>query len=395
MKLSWIICIVLIILSAIFASYFGGNISYALFYLTIFTPIISFLYTVYVYCRFKLYQSIGNRVVVKDDWTLYSFVVANEDYVTFRNVKVNFLKDKSIIEAAKQVTEYSLLPNESERMETKLKCHYRGEYYVGVDSVEVTDFLYLFTIKYPILTKLKAIVLPRVIQLEHLGIAPPQMDVKSLIQHNNSSEEELDTDMRKYVLGDSRKRIHWKASAKQRELFSRKYNYKPKTEIILFMDLTSVKEEELQVIITEDKIIESILAIANYYTLQRTPSQIIYDMDGMEQVSIKSKEDFKIFYRACVSIRFHATFPVSKLIEEKMLSSGDGYFYVVATHTLTKDLYFVTLQVIARGDSLCVLFISDDITEKTKELVESFRITGATVCQILSEDEIREILSMV
>jgi len=393
MKYNRLICLLSIIGSAVFASYYGGNISYALFYLCILVPIISFLYTIYVYARFKLYQSIGNYMVVKGDWMLYSFIIGNEDYITFRNIKVNFLSDKSTIESTNQITQYSLLPNESERMETRIKCNYRGEYYVGVDSIEVTDFFYLFSITYPVGTKLKALVLPRIVPLEQLGIAPPLTDVKNPIRHSNATEEELDTEIRKYIPGDNKKRIHWKASAKQHELVSRKYYNKPKAEIILFMDMMKIKEAELQVMIVEDKIVESILAISNFYALRRTLSHIIYDMGKEKQVSISSKEEFDAFYKTCATIQFNAKVPVSELIRKRMLRGDEGLFYVAATHLLTKEFYLASLQVISRGNHMCVLFVSDDVTEPTKELISSMRLAGTNVFQIMSEDEIGDILS--
>ncbi|MDF2538033.1 MAG: hypothetical protein K0S76_1054 [Herbinix sp.] len=393
MKFNRLICFLSIIGCGIFASYYGGNISYALFYLTILVPIIAFLYTVYVYARFKLYQSIGSVMVVKGDWMLYSFIIANEDYITFRNVKVNFLKDKSTIEDANKTTEYSLLPNESERLETRIKCNYRGEYHVGVDSIEVTDFLYLFTITYPVTSKLKAVVLPRVVPLEQLGIAPPQIDVKNPLHNSNTTEEELDTEIRKYNPGDNRKRIHWKASAKQNELLSRKYHHKPKAEIVLFMDMMKLKEEELQVIIVEDKIIESILAIANFYALRGTHSQIIFEMEGKKLINIASKEEFNAFYKTCVSIHFDAKIPVSELIRERLMRGDDGMFYVAATHLLTKEFYMSVLQVIAGGNQMCILFVSDDVSSDTKELINSLKMAGADVYQIMSKDEIGDILT--
>jgi hypothetical protein len=231
-----------------------------------------------------------NYLVVKGDWNTYSFVIANEDYITFRNVKVNFLSDKSTIESAHETAEYSLLPSESERLDTRIKCNYRGEYHIGVDSIEVTDFLYLFSITYPIGSKLKVVVLPRIVPLEQLGIAPPQTDVKNPFRFSNMAEEELDSEVRKYSPGDARKRIHWKASARQHELISRKYQYIPKAEIVLFMDLMKIKEDDLRVVMVEDKIIESVLAIANYYALRGTPSQIIYEMKRMQDELVPAQE---------------------------------------------------------------------------------------------------------
>ncbi len=393
MKINRLIFTAAIIGSSIFASYFGGNISYALFYLSIFIPIVAFLYTLYVYFRFKIYQRMDTYMVVKGDWTTYSFVIANEDYVTFRNVKVNFLGDKSTIEAAHQNVEYSLLPSESERLETRIKCNYRGEYYVGVNSIEVTDFLYLFSITYPISSKLKAVVLPRIVPLEQLGIAPPQTDVKNPLRAGNLAAEELDTEMRKYNSGDSKKQIHWKASARMRELITRKYQHIPKAEIILFMDLVMIKEDEMKVVIAEDKIIESVLAISNFYAQRGTPSQIIYEMDGKKSVDIHSKEDFNAFYKACVRIRFDSYIPVNELLAERLLRGEEGIFCVVATHYLTKELYLAALQVVSRGNHICILLISDDTSENTKELKDGIKLSGVVVYQIMSEDEIADILS--
>lgn len=393
MKINRIICIAAIIASGVFVSYYGGNISYALFYLTLLLPLISFLYTLYVYFRFKIYQSIDSFLIIKGDWMTYSFVIANEDFITFRNVKVNFLSDKSTIEATNQTTEYSLLPSESERLETRLKCNYRGDYYVGVDSIEVTDFLYLFKITYPLLSKLKVMVLPRVVPLDVLGIAPPQEDVKNPMRFSNTAEEELDTEIRKYCSGDSRKRVHWKASARMHELISRKYQHISKAKIVVFMDLMKIEREELKVVVAEDNIIESVLAITNYYAIRRTPSQIIYAMEGKKQIDITSKEDFNAFYKTCSAIYFRSKITVSELIKDRMFRQEEGLFCLIVTSSLTKDLYLAALQVVTSGNHISILLASDDTSENTKKLIEGMKSSGINVCQIMSDDDISDVLS--
>lgn len=393
MKINRLVCLAAIIGSSIFASYYGGNIAYALFYLTLLIPVVAFLYTIYVYFRFRLYQEIGSHLVTKGEWNTYSFVVANEDIITFRNIKVNFLKDRSTIEAANQVTEYSLIPGESEKLETRIKCNYRGEYYVGVDSIEVTDFLYLFRITYPMVSKLNAYVLPRVVPIERLGIAPPQNDVKNPKSFSNSAEEELDTEIRKYYPGDSRKRIHWKASARMRELITRKYQHIPKAQIIIFMDLQKIKEDEIKVVIAEDKIIESVLAIANFYAIRRTASYIVYDLEGRKQADITSKEEFNAFYKACAKLSFQGKLPVSALMEERLNHGESGMFYVVITHYLTKELYMAALLANSGQNTVSILFISDDVSDSTKKLTDSMKQSGITILQIMSGDELEDVLS--
>lgn len=392
MKLNRLFTVLAILGCGLFVSNYGGNISYGLFYLSIFIPVTAFLYTLYVYFRFKIYQSMEKLVVVKGEWNQYSFIIANEDYLSFRNVKVNFFTDKSTIEDAGQMTEYCLLPDEKEKLETRIKCNYRGEYYVGGDSIVVTDFLYLFTITYPIASKLKVVVLPRIVELAQLGIAPLQIDVKNPLRSSNQAEEELDTELRKYYPGDTRKRIHWKASAKKNELLSRKYYNKPKAEIVLFMDLLKVKEDELSIVIIEDKIIESILAIANHYIQRGIRSHIHYDKGGHTITAIASMEDFQSFYRACAKFQFEAELPISVMISERVHRGGEGDFFVVATHLLSEELYLASLPVIGGGNHLCILLISDDMTEESKALTLSLRQAGVEVYQIMSGDEIEDVL---
>jgi hypothetical protein len=335
----------------------------------------------------------GSYLVTKGEWNSYSFVIANEDIITFRNIKVNFLSDKSTIEATNQITEYSLLPNENEKLETRIKCNYRGEYFVGVNSIEVTDFLFLFTITYPMASKLKAYVLPRVVPIEQLGIAPPQNDVKNPTRYSNSAEEELDTEIRRYYPGDSRKRIHWKATARLGELITRKYQHIPKAEIAIFMDLMKIKDDDLRVVIAEDKIIECVLAIANYYALRNTVSHIIYDQGKRQLVSIASKDEFNAFYRACVKIHFLGQLPVYDLVNERLGRGDQGMFYVIVTHFLTKELYLSAMKALSNQNTVSILFISDDISETTKKLIDSFKISGIDIYQIMSEDEIAGVLS--
>jgi len=393
MRINRLICIAAIIGSGVFATYYGGNAVYALFYLTILIPIIAFLYTVYVYFRFRLYQEIGSHLITKGEWNDYSFVIANEDFLTYRNIKVNFLSDKSTIEAANQTTEYCLLPNEKEKLQTRIKCHYRGEYYVGVNQVEITDFLNLFTITYPMASKLKAFVLPRVVQLDQLTIAPPQNDVKNPTRFSNDAQEELDTEMRKYYPGDSRKRIHWKASARMGELISRKYQYIPKAQTVVFMDLVKIKDDELKVVGYEDKIIESVLAIVNFYAKRNIASRIVYEQSGLKQYPISTADDFNVFYKACVTLRFEGTLPVHELINARLGYPEEGVFYVVVTHNLSKELYMAALKVLSYQNNISIIFISDDVSDSTRELVGSMKLSGIGIYQIMSKDEIADILS--
>ena len=117
-------------------------------------------------------------------------------------------------------------------------------------------------------------------------------------------------------------------------------------------------------------------------------------MDGKKVVNINSKEDFNAFYKACVHMRFDSKLPVSELLRERLLRGDEGMFCVTATHNLTKELYLAAIQAIASGNHICILLISDDVSEETKKIIDGMKASGIELYQIMSEDELVDILSL-
>ncbi len=392
MFINRIIMLILIIASAIFASHYGGNVSYALFYMSLSVPVVSILYTFYVYIRFRIYQEIGQRLVVKGDFIPYSFTLANEDYITFRSIKVNFFHDKSSIANIDNISEYCLLPGQLEKMETHLRCRYRGEYFVGASTVDIIDFFYLFKITYPISSKLKVTVLPRVVNIPRLSIAPELKDVKNTSCLRNVSLDAMDLETRKYISGDSKKQIHWKVSARHNQLFVRKFISNPKAETAILMDLRTVREDSLTAMIIEDQIIEGALAVANYCKDNNTRVKVYYDQGGIKNIFIGGKMDFDLFYQLTAQMHFHSTIPVESILKESLNFTENTGFYIVITHEITLELYIMMLGLSENGNDLSLLLVRDTVGEDEKEMIKSLRLSGIIVKQVTREDEIGEVL---
>jgi hypothetical protein len=68
-------------------------------------------------------------------------------------------------------------------------------------------------------------------------------------------------------------------------------------------------------------------------------------------------------------------------------------FCVVATHNLSKELYLTALKAVSNGNHVSILYVSDDVSEQTRETKEGMKASGIAVYQIMSEDEIVDILS--
>lgn len=383
-----------ILATGVFASFYGGNIPYTLFYLTLLLPVISFLYTVYVYLRVKVYQEIENMVLVKGESTGYTFRVANEDFLSYQNLQIHFFTGMSQVERTEQAMNYCLLPGESVSMETRLRCRFRGIYQVGARSMEITDPFNLFQLSYPIRSRNSVTVLPRKVQLSHLNILPLDEDSKNVLFRVRAKEEELDVEMRNYVPGDSKRLIHWKATARRGQLMSRQYTENMKLGVILCMDLSPTGLRDwMERAETEDKIIESAIAIAEYCLAHHILCDAYFcHGKAIQKASARVRQDFDAFYTLCGSLTFTADQGSGALIEHS-LTSGDGACrYVVVTHTLDGVLYSGAMRAIAQGNDVTVVLMRDTLPKDQQEIYTYLTEASVRVVQIPCDRDFADVL---
>lgn len=378
-----------LIIATIFVSNHGGNVSYALFYLAIILPIIAFVYTLYVYQHFRIYQCIDRKTIVKGELVPYRYAVSNEDFITYRSIQVKFFDDKSQVVGTNATTEYTLLPGERIERETNLRCNYRGEYEVGVNLVVITDFLRLLSITYPLQSKYKVTVLPRVLNLSSLRILPIEQDSKRTLTYRNSKEVEMDTELRNYVHGDSLKRIHWKASAKQHSLQTRKMTQNPRQEMYLYLDLYKLNEIEMDKIIIEDKMIEAELSIVKYSQMNGIPMNVYYEQDGTKKTRVLNPSDFEKLYKESATLKFNQKVSIHELLSKNMSDMGVCF---VLVHRLEDALCIQLQRLMKKGTEVVLLYFTSEIGDKEKIKIETLRSLGICIREILREDELMDIL---
>ncbi len=371
MKLNRFLYVLLFLAVYIFASNIGGTISYLLLYLVLFIPILSIIYLVYVCFRFRIYQHVERKVLIKGDHISYNFHLSNEGFIAYTDVRVIFEEKTSSVEKISPDTSYCLLPGEDIKKQTTLCCHYRGQYYVGINHVIVRDFFHLFKIKYTYKSTVEVQVMPRVLQLDKLEIGPNEDNMK--IDFRNGSKKQMvkDNEVRKYQSGDTMKLIHWKSSAKTRTLMSQKYADEPKTEVISVIDLSERKIDKYEKIVTEDKMLEAVLAIHNYFHLNSISSKVIYGNKAIEIQSIQDKSDFDNFYTICKSILFQSEYSCSELVSYAMKIGSDIGHLIILTANLNNELCITCNQAVGYGLELTIIYVGDEDLMLRKSLLNN------------------------
>ena len=94
------------VLSLIAISFYGGTVSYGLFFGITLIPVISLIYLACVYFRFKIYQETEKKNLVCGQPTPYLFILQNEDWFAYTGISVRMHSSFSYAEETFENAEY-------------------------------------------------------------------------------------------------------------------------------------------------------------------------------------------------------------------------------------------------------------------------------------------------
>lgn len=339
MKQSRILYICLFIMALIFAYFNGGKIPYMLLYTAILLPLVSLIYTLIIYVRFKFGQELDKKFVIKGDKVHFIFSVNNEDFFIYPYVRVTFHGAQTVFENQVQICDFSLRPYSGINHSFELQCNYRGSYEIGIHSVEIEDFFGLFRFKYNINEPKYITVYPRIIYLENFLLKTDFMSESHSIVNNITEDMTTTSDVRKYAYGDSLKRIHWKLTAKTQSFMVKKFQSTSECNTLIMLDLYKNSYSSSENIILEDKVIESIVAVLYYCLYNWIPVNIVYFNGKLTSIEAKNHLIFNELFELMANIKFTGTVPLKDLLEMYVNNTLSKTNIVLFTSNLDYDLY--------------------------------------------------------
>lgn len=333
MKRNRIIYFLLCIAAVVLASFKGGPITYSILFGVLLVTPVSLIYLLIVYFFFKLYQVLGTKHITAYEPIPYYFVLQNEYLLNFCHISVSTYSTFSYIDEMQQdnkpnddttnisdrknrrsnnqtkkdsgITKtYELLPGENVRYDTTMICRYRGDYHVGIKQITIVDFFRFFKITYRVPEPLNAVVLPRVIKLETLKSVPEM--VISTYKENPRLSSDFDAQTRDYMPGDPLKGIHWKSTAKTGILKSRITYGEQRQGISIFLDTKRISDDEYVFIPVENKCLEIVLALTNYFANYSVPTSLVYSQFEPRTAKCSAAYEMESFLNTVSAMKFRS-----------------------------------------------------------------------------------------
>ena len=319
MRRSRLILLALWLLSLAGISVSGGEITYGLFFLLTLIPVLALLYIFLVIRLFKIYQNVEEKSLVAHHPAVFSFILQNESPVFFSGVRVLFYSSFSAITGLDDQIEYELHPHSGIRRNTDIICQYRGEYDIGIRTIEVTDFFRLFTIAYRNPNPKQVLVKPDIIRLRQLKSSDIPL---SSMKDSRVRPNEPDLLLREYVSGDDPRLINWKASTRSDQLLVRQRIGEQETGIGILMEPRRFSKAPREYLELENKLLETVIALNLYFFENDIPSETWIYGKEFESWHVTGEGGFDALYERLSAYRFEPAGSCELLFEKALRSTG-------------------------------------------------------------------------
>ena len=301
MKRNRRIFLILWILSLVGISFFGGPVSYGFFAVLTLTPIVSLIYLVCVFAFFRIYQELDGKQLVANHTVPFFFTLMNEYWFGFAGIRVRFFSSFSAISGLDDGTEYELLPKTGVTKQTSLVCKYRGEYEVGIKSVEIQDYFRLIRLSYHNKETLRVIVKPNLVELTNLK----SIDLsQTMARESMQNQTEPDVLVRNYEPGDDVRQMNWKASARSGQLLIRKRTGEEREGVSILLGTNRCSREQKEYLPVENKMLETALALAYFFAKKNILTHVYYGAETLVEKNVSALNQFDAFYESLCTVEY-------------------------------------------------------------------------------------------
>lgn len=387
MKKNRLFLLLLWILSLVGISFYGGPVSYGFFIMVTMVPVISLIYLLCVFIRFRIYQELDSNSLVSNQTVPFYFTLQNEDYFTYSGVRVSFFSSFCAIHDLEDNVEYELLPGTGIRRETGLVCRYRGEYEVGIEKVRIQDCFRLFQITYRNRETLRVMVKPNRVQLSGLKSVE---DLLATTGESRQKKTEPDVLVRKYAQGDDIRHMHWKATAASGQLLVRNRIGEEQQGVTILMSTCRFSKKQTEYLPPENKILETALALTYYFVNKKIPVRTCYMEEHAVETVTESVDRYDSYYEQLSVISFEENYTdealFTKVGQSGLVNAGRLVFFVLQKWSSEA----VSMAEFLNQNNIPV--VAYIITDSMEEQIHTGRLSRTSIVTVAPDDKLAEVL---
>lgn len=334
-RILFALCMILLLVSALYS---GEQLFVIGFFIMVLMLALSIFSLIYVGLTFKYLQSLNPAVGVKGDTLDYKIEVHNDMFFPMPYITLYYDNIDSLLTGSQASTTMSLMSRTHGECVEKIYCRYRGRWPIGVKKVEIRDFFNLISIRLDVTRFLshKSITLlvrPKILHLGSLPMRRKNDEGPMETAPRLTDDTAMLSDIRKYVIGDQMKKIHWKLTARQREIMVKNYEETSLPDLLLYMDTSIGKLEKLDRLNLEDTLVESATAVVHYLLENYMPTSLIFYSDKRVHLHGSRPEHFQSFYSVLSEMPFDGKWAAEDVLmnDLKLVTHAGNLFLITCS----------------------------------------------------------------
>lgn len=382
--------LVLISLLFISALFIGGKYVYGLFFIGFFLVVTSYLSGRSIYKNLvNLTWEIGFRAITGDTMSLKTDFY-NAGFVPIPYLKVNASLPKRLTGENQKQRIYSIMPEMIVNMSREFLCRHKGVYKVGEIETEYEDILGIFRWKKIFNDQRYLIVYPKVHLLKYFDIPLRQQFGTAAVKHNAYEDFASTKDIRKYNIGDSFKKMHWKVTAHRGDFFVRNVELNASADLNVFLDLYDYGFTEETAYDLEEKGAECAASIIRFALSHSMSVNFTAKGDELINLSAKRVDRFNQFLDVISLLSSKGDIPIADLVRKEARKLDWDATIVVITPCI--DLAAGTfLSLKNTGLEFVIVYTCKDSSVRNDN-IEMLKHNDFRIFTIGLEDDIRQVL---
>ena len=224
--------------------------------------------------------------------------------------------------------------------EQTVQLPYRGIYTVGLERIELSDTLQLFSVR-PRVRVREFRVYPRILPISEFQPGTERrLGTSEVGSLGNLPDYSLFNQLREYRAGESVRHLAWKKFASTGIPVVKEYDSTSEPAVSIYVDLRPVPSSAEDVLLTEDVTVEALVALVNHFLKRNLPVTVRAASRSSYEFIGDHASDFGRFYESTFDLLFVSDMSAARLyethLETGMNTEVNSMFFI--THLLDPEL---------------------------------------------------------
>jgi uncharacterized protein (DUF58 family) len=346
----------------LFGMYTGLILFYAVFFTQLLLLAVVVFIDIWTVKSFRYVQMLEHESAVKGSETTLYIKIMNEKPVPMSLMEIA-VEVVSVREQVKLV--FSLAPFTEKEFTIPVTMPYRGSYEVGMTVMRITDIFGLMTLRFDMRKQAyyrmsPLLIYPKAEPLEHIAARVWDTKLFGATYLRQSEHGDSVSGMRSYRPGDPLKRVHWKNSAKHRELYVKQYEIPMRKQALILLDSDTKGLTGEDALFYADTMCQCAASIA-LYNLSRGRG-IHAAAPGITDTinEVRTETDFNPVHKWLAQLRYNREDKLLQTLKTLTSEGAEAYSLFVLTRRPSQAVLSRLLMLSDSLESVCLILIDDE-----------------------------------